>query len=52
MLNIFILGNLSDFLADCDDWDFISSNIVLVNEEISGIITFNNGKFQVKNYDT
>lgn len=52
MLNIFVLGNLSDFLADCDDWDFISSNIVLVNEEISGIITFNNGEFQVKNYDT
>lgn len=51
MLNIFVLGNLSDFLADCDDWDFISSNIVLVNEEISGIITFNNGEFQVKNYD-
>lgn len=48
MLNIFVLGNLSDFLADCDDWDFISSNIVLVNEEISGIITFNNGEFQVK----
>ncbi|MBQ3139329.1 MAG: hypothetical protein IJB68_07460 [Ruminococcus sp.] len=52
MLNIFVLGNLSDFLADCDDWDFISSNIVLVNEEISGIITFSNGEFQVKNYDT
>ena len=52
MLNIFVLGNLSDFLADCDNWDFISSNIVLVNEEISGIITFNNGEFQVKNYDT
>lgn len=45
MLNIFVLGNLSDFLADCDDWDFISSNIVLVNEEISGIITFSNGEF-------
>lgn len=51
ILDIFVLGNLSDFLADCDDWDFISSNIVLVSEEISGIITFNNGEFQVKNYD-
>lgn len=45
MLNIFVLGNLSDFLADCDDWNFVSSNIVLVNEEISGIITFSNGEF-------
>ena len=50
MLNIFVLGNLSDFLADCDDWDFISSNIVLVNEEISGIITFNSGEMQVKKF--
>lgn len=48
MLDIFVLGNLSDFLSDCDDWDFISSNILLVNEEMSGIITFNNGELQVK----
>ncbi len=48
ILNIFVLGNLSDFLSDCDDWDFISSNILLVNEEISGIITFNIGESQVK----
>lgn len=48
MLDIFVLGNLSDFLDDCDDWDFISSNILLVNEEMSGIITFNNGELQVK----
>lgn len=48
ILNIFVLGNLSDFLSDCDDWDFISSNILLVNEEMSGIITFNNGELQVK----
>ncbi|MBR6581710.1 MAG: hypothetical protein IKK66_10475 [Ruminococcus sp.] len=52
ILNIFVLGNLSDFLSDCDDWDFISSNILLVNEEMSGIITFNNGELQVKNYET
>lgn len=52
MLNIFVLGNLSDFLADCDDWNFVSSNILLVNEEMFGIITFNNGELQVKNYDT
>lgn len=52
MLNIFVLGNLSDFLDDCDDWDFISSNILLVNEEMSGIITFNNGELQVKDYET
>lgn len=48
MLDIFVLGNLSDFLDDCDDWDFISSNILLVNEEMSGIITFNSGELQVK----
>ena len=48
MLDIFVLGNLSDFLSDCHDWDFISSNILLVNEEMSGIITFNSGELQVK----
>lgn len=52
MLDIFVLGNLSDFLTDCDDWDFISSNILLVNEEMSGIVTFNNGELQVKNHET
>ena len=52
MLNIFVLGNLSDFLVNYDDWDFISSNILLVNEEMSGIITFNDGELPVKNYDT
>lgn len=52
ILDIFVLGNLSDFLADCDDWDFISSDIVLVNEDISGIVTYNNGKLQVKDYET
>lgn len=52
MLNIFVLGNLSDFLVDYDDWDFVSSNILLVNEEMSGIITLNNGELQVKKYET
>ncbi len=37
MLDIFVLGTLSDFLSDCDDWDFISSNILLVNEEMSSV---------------
>ncbi len=42
MLNIFVLGDISNFLADYDDWDCISSNILLINWEMSGIISIDN----------
>lgn len=38
LLNIFVLGNFSDFINDYDDWFFISPYMLLVDKDMSRFV--------------